>query len=636
MITIQTKIMKKDPKAFHTWLFILLCLIGSGWFQQAAGQATLPFPVAHYPLYMDMYRQFHVVQPWDVSGNARHGNTYDASANAFYDSFFDRDSFPNNKGIPCINKKGWDDAHINIPNPYPSFSSNENYTISFWVYWRGDMAFLDQTVIKIPDLEIRLQTQQVVLGINRATSMEQYSSIPVFQGEGWHFIAIASNHLFYVRKYENSQKVSFLQPGSSSNPYSRNISQLLDGSFRGEISQVRFYDATLNSSQLSAIYDEDLSWALHTSNDNIYVKKNMFSYYPMDGSGFNQFKTDAVTRFGNRDAISASGVTPAPDRYGKSDHALSFPQLNAYMQLPPFFDQYLNDYVQYSNLVQKGFTLSYWVYISPAESSPSGGIALPFTDNTPRQKIFYGVSSSNQDLFGMQKITDRLGIFRYNDIQPGNRYPWYLWLYDPLSFRNLSGWCHVIWVQYADWLRIYLYKPDGTSACQSIYLGIQDLRASNIADWGLGNRGGPSGTQTLVLDDFRVYNWPLRPEEVFALHASESPGTATPARACASCDMRSTATVINGATETTPDRDILVFPNPAGSQVTIKLPLKENTTVQVELLNTEGRSVLKRSYALQQGTQEIILDLLAIAAGSYFIHLTGDNLNVNRQLVIQK
>jgi hypothetical protein len=632
--------MKKSTRAVSTFLYQLLFLIASGWLQQAMAQ-TLPFPVASYPLYMDKYRQYNVIQPWDISGNARHGNTYDPATQTFYDAKFERDSFPNNTGIPCVNKPGADAVYITIPNPYPQYTSSSSYTICFWVYWRSDMAFTDQTVIKTPDLEIRLNNSKIYLGINGSHSLQQYSSTTIFNGEGWYFIVVASSHLSYTRKYQGTAYTSELEDENAGAPYSQNFSQILDASFRGKIALVKFYDDALTTSQLDALYQEDLNWALHTYTANdVYVKKNMYAYYPLDGGGFNEFKKDAVTRFGNRDALSASGVTPAPDRFGNSNHALSFPQLNAYMQLPPFFGDYLNDYVAYNNNKQKGFTISYWMYISPAQSSPSGGIGLPFTDSDPRQKIFYGAGGGN-NLFGMQKIVDRLGIFRYNDIVANSRYPWYLWLYDPLSFRAQEGWFQVIWVQYADWLRMYLFKPDGSCACQSIYLGIQDLSAANITEWGLGYRGGPSTSQDLRLDDFRIYNWPLRTEEVCALRSSESSGN-TPCTICAqgvTVLRESTSTKKTTTEDTTaplPDKGIQVFPNPANDQLTIRLPLKANTAVQVTLLNTEGKTVYKRQYTLQKGIQQIQLDHLNLLPGSYFIRLEGNNLHETRQVIIQK
>lgn len=630
--------MKKSTRVLYASLYVLLCFTGSGWFQQAIAQTTLPFPVAHYPLYIDTFRQYKVVQPWDVSGNGRHGNTFDATTKTFYDAKFKRDSFPFPGGIPCIWKPEADAAWVNIPDPFPQYQNGNPFTLCFWVFWQYDMTSTTETVIKLHGLQVRLEGEKMILGINNAQTLIRLSTLdPSFSGEGWYFMALTDGgRTLYTRKYGASshlQEMETIAPGS---PYSINTARLMDTDFRGKLSQVRFYNTALPVEQLDIIYNEDIDWALHNINNNTYVKRNMYAYYPLDGAVFNDYKKDAVTRFGNRDAIVASGVVPAKDRFGRNDSALSFPLLNAYMELPPFFGDYLNDYEQYNNNIQKGFTISYWVFISPAQSSPSGGIELPFSDASPRQKIFYGTGIGDDSLFGMQKILDRVGFFRYNDIVPDQRYSWYLWLYDPISFRDLEGWCQVVWVQYADWLRIYLFKPGGISACQSIYLGIQDLTHPNIIEWGLGNHGGPSTGQTLALDDFRIYNWPLRPEEVNALHITEASNTNTLlSRACAACDLPETI-VAKDSTGSKSDKAIEIFPNPANNYLTIRLPLKESKPIQVTILNTEGKPVFKRQYTLQKGMQQIILDHLNLLPGSYFIHLESSNLNETRTLIIQK
>lgn len=529
--------MKKCTKAICVSLYVLLCFIAGGW-QEAIAQAALPFPVAHYPLYMDKFRDFHVVQPWDVSGNASHGNTYDATTATFCDSKLVRDSFPDNTGIPCVGKITDDAAWVNIPDPFPALQPNDPFTISFWVYWRNDITNSRRTVIKIPGVQVMLDYNKVTVGMNATSNMILRTSDNVlFTGEGWYFLAVTGgDYMLYLHKYGGVASRPTMGPGTIENPYPKTISRLMDTDFRGKLSQVRFYNTTLDPTQLDAVYKQDVAWATHLQNSDEYVMKNMYSWYTLSGATFNDYKKDVVTRFGNRDATGHANVAPAIDRHGVANGALSFPTLNAYMQLPSFFDHYLDDYVPYNNNKQKGFTISYWVYISPAESSPSGGIELPFTNNDPRQKIFYGIGNGN-DLFGMQKIVDRLGIFRYNDIVPNSRYPWYLWLYDPISFRSLVGWFQVVWVQYADWLRMYLFKPDGASVCQSIYLGIQDLSPANITEWGLGNHGGPSTGQTLRLDDFIIYNWPLRPEEVNALHAAQATEQPSITSACTTCGL---------------------------------------------------------------------------------------------------
>lgn len=241
---------------------------------------------------------------------------------------------------------------------------------------------------------------------------------------------------------------------------------------------------------------------------------------------------------------------------------------------------------------------------------------MPFDSTSLRTKFFYG-RKDNMDLFGMQQVADRMGIFRFNDIT-SSRYPWYLWLYDPLSFRNTTGWYHIVWVQYQNWMRMYVYKPDGTMVCNSYYIEIPE-EMKNLTDWGLGNDAGSGASQSLILDDFKVYNWPLSPDEVRALDSLERPSSLPMAKDCNSCY----------AIDYTTDRQISVrssvslYPNPASKHLTIEIDAIADEEVLITMAGMDGKIALSYTSKISEGNNKIELRNINVSPGNYLINISN-------------
>ncbi|GGE98610.1 peptidase M36 [Hymenobacter cavernae] len=91
------------------------------------------------------------------------------------------------------------------------------------------------------------------------------------------------------------------------------------------------------------------------------------------------------------------------------------------------------------------------------------------------------------------------------------------------------------------------------------------------------------------------------------------------------------------ATQSQQDRDQLLelYPNPANSELTVRLPVKSKTPVQVSLLTTLGKTVQTVSVPtveLQQGTQ---LNTSSVAAGLYIVQLRSDAGTFTKKVLIQ-
>lgn len=592
----------------------------------------LPLPVAHYPLRVDRYRNYVVVQPWDVSGHARHGNTFDIGANKLMDASFTRINFPNTDisqtgyTYPCLKKSTTADAHVNIPNLEAVFG--ETYTIAFWFYYDGQRT-TPSTVVMLPKIKIQVSPSGVLLGSNAGPSyymLLDKADIDM-SAAGWYFIMIRSNKVVdcypYGAHYSYSDTLKLYN--ASHMGYDPNTAQLLGTDFVGGVHDIRFYDEVLDENDFWNIFQEDEAVASGDFTTESYIDQCVYAHYPLSSADFKK----NVSLFPNRDGTSVSGVSGASDRFGNADSAASFPTANAHIAMPPFWGSYFDDYHVYKNDTPKGFTISYWMNITSNMSTPVGGIEMPFDASDHRTKLFYG-RENGQDLLGMQQILDRIGVFRYNDITQ-NRYPWYLWLYDPLSFRNDPGWYHIVWVQYQDWMRMYVYKPDGEMVCNSYYLEIPQA-ISTLTDWGLGNNAGGSTSQSLILDDFKIYNWPLNPYEVNGLDELERPPSSPAAKPCSPC-----LTFDEEVARPLANDDIVIFPNPTRDKATIRMFVNEEEHVLISLVGIDGKVYLKNEVDLITGFNSIQLNNLDMPTGTYFVNvMNSKSLNGSYKLTIVK
>lgn len=602
-----------------TLLLVVMLLIGgiSAWAQ------PLPDPVAHYPLRVDKYRNYIVVEPWDVSGNALHGSTYNthSGGDTLMDPSFRRINFPDTSvagvgySYPCLQKEGTDSAYINIP----SSVYNSTYTISFWFYYDGTMASFSQNIIQLPSLQVEMSVKKLFVNINNGSTLtRKYANNVVSDSDpGWYFIGIKSSDSAIVRKYQGSAAKYELVSTTNGTAYSTSISQIAGASFRSGLNNVRFYNQVLNDAQIDSIYKQDTSVAAKMYDTSMYMFRNVYAHYPLSSSDFKK----NISRFSGRNGTAISGVTGATDRFSRTDSAASFSTSNAYITLPSFWGTYMDDYKIYTNDTPnpKGFTISYWMHITTNMSTPAGGINMPFDGSTHRTKVFYG-RQSGEDLFGMQEILDRIGIFRYNDIT-ATRYPWYLWLYDPMSFRNDIGWYHIVWVQYQDWMRMYIYKPDGEMVCNSYYIEIPEAIKS-LTDWGLGNNAGTSASQTLILDDFKIFNWPLSPYDVNGLDSIERPPNGPYAKPCRSCLTMEEEDWDAHITRLEQDKFIM-YPNPASDKVTLQMNVNEEEHIYLNVSGIDGRVYMRKEYDLVQGKNVFVLNDLEMPPGNYFVTITN-------------
>ncbi|NJM93472.1 MAG: T9SS type A sorting domain-containing protein, partial [Cytophagales bacterium] len=319
-------------------------------------------------------------------------------------------------------------------------------------------------------------------------------------------------------------------------------------------------------------------------------------HYALDGFGPADQAPEQIRGFNGQIAGSVSYVD---DRLGNYNSAVSFDAADAHIALPSIFDS-INYY--------QGYTISFWLRNDEVLSSPTSGVALPFSSHDVPRKIFYGENGSGQNLVGMQLRHDRLGTLRYAKKNAHEIVPWYFWFYDPISFNaRPTGWYHVILVQGKYETRAYLAAQHQVLNCECdsqdeyclqvkcpvyySYLGVQDLSAVN--HWVLGNSNGDA---VAALDDFKVYDWPLSTREVRALHGVIF--DIGPERE--ELDEPSWQREAPSSTR--------VYPNPTHGAVWLSLPSEKEQTVSVTIRNMQGGLLLEKTFPLQSGTNTLLLD----------------------------
>jgi PKD repeat protein len=84
------------------------------------------------------------------------------------------------------------------------------------------------------------------------------------------------------------------------------------------------------------------------------------------------------------------------------------------------------------------------------------------------------------------------------------------------------------------------------------------------------------------------------------------------------------------------DRSLNVYPNPTSGVVRIDFELEVPQQVEIQVVNTIGQVVLKRTLNSSLGVQMEHLDLSSCAAGIYHLQVNTDEGVVTRRVAVQK
>ncbi len=133
---------------------------------------------------------------------------------------------------------------------------------------------------------------------------------------------------------------------------------------------------------------------------------------------------------------------------------------------------------------------------------------------------------------------------------------------------------------------------------------------------------GWTGTTTSSTAYYYYYDWKITTPAVNCTSA-RVPVTATV----------STATGINVGAENT---GVLIYPNPASTNVNVEFGYNMNSLTVVEITDVTGRLVKTHSIANPVQGQTVNVDVADLNAGSYFITIKNDTQNLVQKLVLTK
>ncbi|MDX2302815.1 MAG: T9SS type A sorting domain-containing protein [Microscillaceae bacterium] len=196
---------------------------------------------------------------------------------------------------------------------------------------------------------------------------------------------------------------------------------------------------------------------------------------------------------------SVSFNSSIQDRFGQSNQVAYFSSTFSNIKTPNFFEE--------AN-ISNGYTISFWFYISQAESNWTG-----YPPQYLDTEQFFFIQKDEKELFGLKKYKNRIGNNRYAH---QTDQPWILWLENP-QILSQAGWYQVVLVQKPESLRCWLIPPDGNLDCTYTLYIQQDLSSANT--FGIGttlNKAFP------YIDDFQVFDTPLSSDQVYRLHADQS------------------------------------------------------------------------------------------------------------------
>ncbi len=597
--------------------------------------AQLPKALAHYPLNVKIIGSrvpTLIINAQDVSGNANHGSTYpnDMAFSSQLGDFF---------GVPALNKQGYNNGYINIPNPYLNDPTNRNnISVSFWINWDASTQgnLYGGYIIINPYFNIYTYGNRIeweAIGI-----MDTHrSTYQVFDKSGWYFVCftyqyngISNNAHFYSYKYNGSfdPSINSMKDATDrlyqNNPISAdNTMQLLGKNFQGQIRDVRFFNTTLTKDQVNTYRNLDYNWANGNYQEEHDVHKGTYSFYPFDN---NHPEKEVMN---GRDGVYLGGNSfQIQNRFG--DNSAFF--LKDEIKIPPPLGTYN---------IQNGFTCSFWIGLRKIEEPDFNNILSGLSDT-------YNSAAP----FAITKQGNKFGVQRYTRMDDNSIKPYFLWLYSPLDlFSKRNDWYHIILVYDRFYMRTFIgrfrqnlnniYKSDTSFFnCSYNYQGMdtQDLDLPLIKDqWLIGSHSSFSNSH-LYLDDLRIYNYSLSDDEAWALHVLECQKSfnSPPARLTKVTEHKKYIDETKKIVEDSTDW-VIVYPNPTENDLKIKMNNSETRAAQIRILDLMGNQILTRYETFIEGSEEVIIKNLkskGLNSGMYILEVLSTDKRKTFKIIV--
>jgi hypothetical protein len=227
----------------------------------------------------------------------------------------------------------------------------------------------------------------------------------------------------------------------------------------------------------------------------VQIDRCLVAYYPFNGN--------ANDESGNGNNGTVHGATLTKDRFGNDDTAYAFNGLDSYIEIPD----------SPHNRMQENFTLSMWIFtVTKSEGMRFVGKAGSY--NTNNYNITIRSDSIPNIKFGFEDPSDydyTIGSDNIGDPP-----------YDPRAYADtsfqLNKWSHVAFTKDADDFNFYV---NGILVGTTHWLFTEAVGNYNLF---LGTGSGAYFGETFfqgLIDEVRIYNCSLSPEEIEALGTLE-------------------------------------------------------------------------------------------------------------------
>lgn len=464
---------------------------------------------------------------WDVNGDGKRNEITRTIKEYFSSAVIKKEK---QLKVPFKSNKDTE-TYFSFPEPFSKNISGD-FTVTFWLNPR--LQNICNTTI--PIIETRYFSIELAEGHFRLTRKENgtkveedvYTSFKIDTADPVKCHKLLENKWkFYGLSFESSNsnekpRLTLLTMFKNEKPFSqitplkaefhKNIiptktdpttiipAKMMGVGFAGSLYSVRFFNKALNDRALFDIMGLDYK---------ILRRKPHKNHYLTQGTQYNNsLDKNESNRFGHK----------------KSARRL---QANESIKINKFLPENYD--------ASKGYTVSFWTRI---DTDLTHNEFYPFNEVTDnRFQFFYGKTSANL-YAGMQRVKDKLGVNRYFfDEKSQEISPIFAWLWEPGAFNKKGGcaeppctsvgWYHVVLVYYPGMMRIYLYHPDENEVYRRLlYLGAQNV--SDVVEWGIGNPGNLPKMNyqyplqsAQIMDDFKVYSWPLSLNDVKTVHKAE-------------------------------------------------------------------------------------------------------------------
>ena len=90
--------------------------------------------------------------------------------------------------------------------------------------------------------------------------------------------------------------------------------------------------------------------------------------------------------------------------------------------------------------------------------------------------------------------------------------------------------------------------------------------------------------------------------------------------------------ILNSSSEVNQELEVMLFPNPTGDQFTVQIPTQVNATVELKVMNIDGRQLLNRRF---DSFRSETVDMSFFGAGVYLVQLKTEEGITTKKLIVQ-